>query len=94
MEDVLYISFAKLIQSFIYFFRTLIPGDVGRNIYVALFDFNARTAGDLSFNRGEFLEITDNQGGKWWKGRSLNSKKEGYIPSNYIEPYDSLKSHE
>ena len=34
---------------------------------------------------GEELELIDDTEGDWWYARSLLSKHEGYIPSNYVE---------
>ncbi|KAK2109794.1 hypothetical protein P7K49_009540 [Saguinus oedipus] len=32
--------------------------------------------------------------GEWWKARSLTTRKEGYIPSNYVARVDSLETEE
>lgn len=50
------------------------------NIFVALFDYQARTSEDLSFKRGERLEILNDMQGDWWYARSLATRKCGYIP--------------
>ena len=63
-------------------------------VYVCLYEFQSRTDGDLSFAKGEEIEILNNSDGEWWYGKSLKSGQTGYIPSNYIEPINSLKSHE
>lgn len=61
-------------------------------IYVALYDYDARTAEDLSFRKGECLEIIDNTQGDWWYAKSRSTKLEGYIPSNYVAKLKSLES--
>ncbi|KAH7906321.1 hypothetical protein BJ138DRAFT_1071871 [Hygrophoropsis aurantiaca] len=51
----------------------------------ALYDFDAQTAGDLSFKTGDKIEIvnkTDSQD-DWWTGR-LNGA-EGVFPGNYVQ---------
>ena len=53
-------------------------------IFVALYDYDARTAEDLSFKKGEHLIIIDDKQGDWWYARSKSTSREGYIPSNYI----------
>lgn len=64
-------------------------------LFVALYDYEARTAEDLSFKKGENLEVvTSNDGGDWWQARSLLTNAVGYIPSNYVAPASSLKSEE
>lgn len=61
-------------------------------IFVSLYDYDARTAEDLSFKKGEHLEILNDTQGDWWYARSRLSKKEGYIPSNYVAKLKSLES--
>ena len=51
------------------------------SVCVALVDYKARMSDELSFSKGEELEITDARGSYWWKGRSLLSGSKGYIPS-------------
>lgn len=61
-------------------------------LYVALYDYEARTDEDLSFKKGTQLEILNDTQGDWWYARSLANGKEGYIPSNYIAKSKSLES--
>lgn len=61
-------------------------------LYVALYDYEARTNEDLSFKKGTQLEILNDTQGDWWYARSLTTGKEGYIPSNYIAQSKSLES--
>ncbi len=64
----------------------------GMNVYVALYDYDARTDEDLNFKKGEQLEIiTDNQG-DWWYARSRSSGRCGYIPSNYVARLKSIEA--
>lgn len=72
----------------------LADGDVGPSskIFVALYDYDARTAEDLSFRKGEHLEIVNDTQGDWWLARSRISRLEGYIPSNYVAKLKSLES--
>ncbi len=61
-------------------------------IFVALYDYDARTDEDLSFKKGEHLEILNDTQGDWWYARSKTTKLEGYIPSNYVARLKSLES--
>lgn len=66
-----------------------------RKIFIALYDYEARTAEDLSFKKGDKLEVVnDKDGGDWWQARSLVSNGVGYIPSNYVAPQTSLRREE
>eukprot|EP00731_Ephydatia_muelleri_P037583 Em0513g3a len=56
--------------------------------------YDARTKEDLSFVKGENLQIISKQDGDWWLARSLRTGKEGYIPSNYIAPNQSVQAQD
>lgn len=61
-------------------------------IFVALYDYDARTDEDLSFRKGEHLEILNDTQGDWWFARSKSTRKEGYIPSNYVAKLKSIEA--
>ena len=63
-------------------------------IFIALFDYDQRTSEDLSFRKGEQLEIINNCDGDWWQARSLETMREGYIPSNYVAEYKTIQAEE
>ena len=63
-------------------------------VYIALFDYDQRTSEDLSFRKGERLEILNDQDGDWWQAKSLDTGKEGYIPSNYVAEYKTIQAEE
>ena len=63
-------------------------------MFVGLYDFNALEAGDLSFKESERLQVVDAITSKWWKARSLVTNMEGYIPSNYVAPVQSIQKQE
>ncbi|CAD5206584.1 unnamed protein product [Bursaphelenchus okinawaensis] len=62
------------------------------NIYVALYDYEARTDDDLSFKRNDLLEVLDDSLGDWWYARSVVTSKVGYIPSNYVAKHKSISA--
>uniref|UniRef100_A0AAY4BH42 Tyrosine-protein kinase n=1 Tax=Denticeps clupeoides TaxID=299321 RepID=A0AAY4BH42_9TELE len=66
----------------------------GVTMFVALYDYESRTASDLSFRKGERLQIINNTEGDWWLAQSFTSGKSGYIPSNYVAPLDSIQAEE
>lgn len=72
------------------------PGGVtsGVTVFVALYDYEARTTEDLSFKKGERFQILNNTEGDWWEARSLTTGNSGYIPSNYVAPADSIQAEE
>ncbi|XP_035881481.1 tyrosine-protein kinase Fgr isoform X3 [Phyllostomus discolor] len=67
---------------------------IGVTLFVALYDYEARTEDDLTFIKGEKFHILNNTEGDWWEARSLSSGQTGYIPSNYVAPVDSIQAEE
>jgi hypothetical protein len=63
-------------------------------VFVALFDYKARTEDDLTFNKGEQLEILNDKDGDWWLARSVSSGVEGYVPSNYVAEETTVEAEE
>ena len=62
-------------------------------VYIALYDYTARTEEDLSFNAGDKLEALDKSNGDWWYAKALtgvSASKKGYIPANYVAPVESI----
>ncbi|KAL8220711.1 UNVERIFIED_CONTAM: hypothetical protein K2H54_053036 [Gekko kuhli] len=66
----------------------------GVTLFVALYDYEARTEDDLTFMKGEKFHIINNTEGDWWEARSLSTGTTGYIPSNYVAPVDSIQAEE
>ncbi|XP_016106179.1 tyrosine-protein kinase fynb-like [Sinocyclocheilus grahami] len=69
-------------------------GGTGVTLFVALYDYEARTEDDLSFSKGEKFQIINSTEGDWWDARSLTTGGTGYIPSNYVAPVDSIQAEE
>ncbi|XP_041061118.1 protein-tyrosine kinase 6-like isoform X2 [Carcharodon carcharias] len=65
-------------------------------VYMALYDFRARTSDELSFRAGDEFEILnddDRSSGTWWFARKRNRSNgecTGYIPYNYVAKKESL----
>ena len=60
------------------------------SVFIARYDYHAMESDEISFSEGEQLKIYDKSEGFWWKGRSLVSGDEGYIPSSCV--YSMLES--
>ncbi|KAK1894354.1 Tyrosine-protein kinase fyna, partial [Dissostichus eleginoides] len=69
-------------------------GGTGVTLFVALYDYEARTEDDLSFRKGERFQILNSTEGDWWEARSLTTGGTGYIPSNYVAPVDSIQAED
>ena len=59
---------------------------LGTPHYVAQYNYDQKADDDLSFIKGETLQIIDSSSRHWWFARSLKSGREGYIPSRYVAP--------
>ncbi|XP_071755323.1 tyrosine-protein kinase FRK [Centroberyx gerrardi] len=71
----------------------VIPAGRPNYVYIALYDYAARTEEDLSFNAGDTLEALDKSAGEWWYAKALtgvSASKQGYIPANYVAPVESI----
>ncbi|XP_031141528.1 tyrosine-protein kinase SRK2 [Sander lucioperca] len=69
------------------------PEKAAAGLYIAQYDYSARTEQDLSFNAGDTLEALDKSPGEWWFARALtgvSATKQGYIPANYVAPVESI----
>ena len=60
------------------------------SVFIARYDYHAMERNEISFSEGEQLEIYKKESSFWWKGRSLVSGDEGYIPSSCV--YSMLES--
>lgn len=64
-------------------------------LYIALYDYDARTEDDLSFAKGEILEVDpDDLKNDWWRAKSRESGKSGFIPSNYVAAHETLEAED
>ncbi|XP_064625819.1 proto-oncogene tyrosine-protein kinase Yrk-like isoform X1 [Lineus longissimus] len=66
----------------------------GAKVVRAMYDYAARTQEDLTFKKGDIMEIIDDKDRDWWLARHMSHRSEGYIPSNYVAPEDSLESYD
>ncbi|XP_053566852.1 tyrosine-protein kinase FRK [Bombina bombina] len=64
------------------------------DIYVALYNYQARTPEELSFSAGDKMYILSFPHPSWWKAKALETKgkSEGFVPANYVAPISSIES--
>lgn len=70
------------------------PPDNKGKVYLARYAYQARTTEDLSFEKGEHLQVIGNRDSDWWLAKSLKSHREGYIPKNYVAEAQSYEAEE
>ncbi|XP_011929249.1 PREDICTED: tyrosine-protein kinase Lyn [Cercocebus atys] len=73
-------------------FQAKDPEEQG-DIVVALYPYDGIHPDDLSFKKGEKMKVLEEHG-EWWKAKSLLTKKEGFIPSNYVAKLNTLETEE
>nr|AAA40453.1 B lymphocyte kinase [Mus musculus] len=64
--------------------------DEEERFVVALFDYAAVNDRDLQVLKGEKLQVLRSTG-DWWLARSLVTGREGYVPSNFVAPVETLE---
>lgn len=53
-------------------------------IVIALYNYFANDEGDLTFRKGERLQIVDDSDPDWWLAKHLTNNQKGFIPMNYV----------
>ncbi|XP_033621425.1 tyrosine-protein kinase Blk isoform X2 [Fukomys damarensis] len=66
------------------------PPDQEGHYVVALYDYTAVNDRDLQMLKGEKLQVLKSTG-DWWLARSLVTGREGYVPSNFVAPVETLE---
>ncbi|XP_064112693.1 tyrosine-protein kinase SRK2-like [Macrobrachium nipponense] len=61
-------------------------------LYVVLYDYDARTTGELNIRKNEIVEVLDEPTAGWWYVKK--NSEIGYIPANYIAEYMSIQAQE
>ena len=57
---------------------------------VALYDFTGRSDQELSFKKGDILQVTEKMSTDWWYGMDSDGRQ-GFIPVNYAEIQESSR---
>ena len=71
------------------------PTESDERLFVALFDYGDPTWEDLTFKKGDFLDVKPgNTEYDWWQAKSRSTQQEGYIPSNYVAEVKALEDEE
>ena len=58
---------------------------------VALTDWKARTVGELTYKKGDELEILNETEQSWWMARHKETKLEGFIPPKFTNGEPVIK---
>lgn len=64
-------------------------------IYVALFDYEARSNSDITFKKGDLMEVLpQTEARDWLMVKHLISKKRGLVPASFVAIKDSMQAQE
>ncbi|XP_014243353.1 tyrosine-protein kinase Src64B [Cimex lectularius] len=63
-------------------------------IVVAVYNYQSREASDVSFVKGDRMEVLDDSESDWWKVRHLRTGDEGLIPWNFVAQEKSVESED
>lgn len=63
----------------------------GARLIRALYDYESRMEGDLSFSQGDLMELISDKDGSWWLARHAEGM-EGYVPHNYVALENTIES--
>ena len=56
-----------------------------------MYTFQGRSNGELSFQKGDRMEVVSEPDNDWWLARHLTTGVEGYLPKNYVASATSLE---
>ncbi|CAI5440339.1 unnamed protein product [Caenorhabditis angaria] len=65
-----------------------------REILVALYPYDSRADGDLSFQKGDAMYLLDNSNCDWWYVRHHRTGQTGYVPRNFVARQQTIESEE
>ncbi|CEP08007.1 hypothetical protein [Parasitella parasitica] len=63
------------------------PASTQPKYYKAIYPFQSQEGGEVSFQKGDTMEIVEKDENGWWLARI--DGKDGWVPSNYLEEYDA-----
>lgn len=52
----------------------------------ASFDYAATEPGELTFTKGDYITVIEEDPSGWWQGRNERTGQTGVFPSNYTAP--------
>ena len=63
-------------------------------VVVALYTYQGSEFGDMTFTKGDQMEILDDTDPDWWVARHQTTGETGHIPRNYVALLSSIESEE
>uniref|UniRef100_A0A6M2DGM1 Tyrosine-protein kinase n=1 Tax=Xenopsylla cheopis TaxID=163159 RepID=A0A6M2DGM1_XENCH len=65
-----------------------------KRIVIGLYNYDAREQSDISFCKGDRMEVLDDSEPDWWRVMNLRTKQQGLIPWNFVAEERSVESED
>ncbi|KAI6182176.1 Variant SH3 domain containing protein [Aphelenchoides bicaudatus] len=69
-------------------------GGSNEDTVIALFPYESRSEGDLSFQKNDIMLLLESKDADWWFVRHTKDGRTGYVPRNFVALRKSLESEE
>ncbi|CAJ0927654.1 unnamed protein product, partial [Mesorhabditis belari] len=66
----------------------------GKESLVALYAYDSRADGDLSFKKGDIMYLLDQSNVDWWYVQHARTGQTGYVPRNFVAKQQTIESEE
>lgn len=66
----------------------------GRRVVKALCAYTARAESDISFRKGDRMEVLSDAETDWWRVLHLTTRREGLVPANFVAEESSVECEE
>ncbi len=63
-------------------------------LVIALYNYQGSELGDMTFEKGDVMEIVDDTDPDWWLAKNVKTGSQGHIPRNYVAFQSSIESQE
>lgn len=70
------------------------PHHITGPIVIAVYSYSARDFEDVSFQKGDRMEVLDDSDADWLTVLHLTTRKQGLVPRNFVAPEKSVESEE
>jgi hypothetical protein len=90
---IIILKFIKIFLEII-FKCVLVHSSLHGRIVVAVYNYQSREMSDVSFVKGDRMELLDDSELDWWRVRHLRTGEEGLIPWNFVAEEKSVESEE
>lgn len=70
------------------------PSNPNGTCLIALYVYDSRSDGDLSFQKGDIMYLIDGSNADWWYVKKEKDGSAGYVPRNFVARFRTVESEE